>query len=100
MSVIPLPAAASSSARVVTMIAAECCLEGGPQLRGEPAAQLRHAVVVLVAQDQGAAPGAVLVGVVAVRVEALGESPGQPVQFLGPVLGPPVSQVGFGILAG
>ena len=60
----------------------------------------RHAVDVLFADGDAAPPGAVVLGEVAVGVEAVGEGVGQLGQFVGAVLAGQAGQVGFGFVAG
>ncbi len=75
-------------------------LDGGADLGGEPAAELRHAVGALVPQGQPAAPGAVLVGVVAVWVEVTVELSGDVSEVVGSKLGGQPGQLLFGAFSG
>ncbi|OBF67953.1 hypothetical protein A5753_02710 [Mycobacterium sp. 852002-51971_SCH5477799-a] len=74
--------------------------ESGTRLRSKPAAQLQHAVGLLITQDQAALPGAVLVAEVAVGVEAVGQDGGQLVTLFGPILGAFGGEFGLRLLAG
>jgi len=75
-------------------------VEGGARFGGEIAGYRRHAVDVLAADGDAAPAGPVVLGEVAVGVEAVSEGVGQPGQFVGAVLAGQSRQVGFGFLAG
>ena len=75
-------------------------VEGGAGFGVQIAADRRHAVDVLAADGDAAAPSPVDVGEVAVGVEAVGECVRQLGQFVGAVLAGQVGQVGFGFVAG
>ena len=60
----------------------------------------RHAVDVLAADGDAAPAGPVVLGEVAVGVEAVGEGVGQPGQFVGAVLAGQSGQLCFGFVAG
>jgi hypothetical protein len=61
-------------------------VEGGPCLRRQIPADRGHAVEILFADGEAAAFGAVDVGEVPVRIEAVGELVGQLRQLIGPML--------------
>ena len=75
-------------------------VEGGACFGGEVAADRGHAVDVLAADGEAAAAGAVVLGEVAVGVEAVGEFVGQLGQLIRAMLAGQAGQLGFGFGSG
>ena len=62
--------------------------QGGAQLGGQPAMQLRHAVGLLLTERESASPGPVFVGVSPVRIQVIGDSISERAELLRSALGP------------
>ena len=75
-------------------------VQGGPCLRRQIPADRGHAVDVLAADGEAAPPSAVVLGEVAVGVQAVGELVGQLGQLIGAMLTGQPGQLGFGCGAG